>query len=532
MLPLTSWQLYARELPDELALFPKSFTFSLPGAKALEDFSDLLGETETMPEEAKTEEESAPFALPAMLPCSLEGPASLRREIDFGALHGDRAVLMIDHIIGCGRILLGEKTLCAFDSAHFTDEAMISARTLCAQPCMLAVDLSDALELGRRETISIEFDDSRPAGLPGPVMLHVTCGAHMTQLSLIPDAKQQTISVSSLITCAKDGRYILRVQGFLPDGTPITARETPLALSKGEIRPVQFSFSLPAAAFVSTVSHDMHAVKVQLFARRENVRSDGMLCDSATLMCGYAAKMPDAWLPLERAAAFAEPKRVVDELKALHIPAVSLDVPAPDGLYRTLSRSGIAVRQYMPKDHPMREALSRFPNVFLSDVPVPDPSISLEASAWQLCSMVSAPRTLDEALTPKELLREASGLPLDPRDTGVHDALLWLRALSIRLHAEAARQKRYHGTLCAANEPAQPDVAAALTTAFAPLHLSVLPLCGAWWTGTRFSATLEAFIPAGSYEDNLHAQAVLKMAKDANSPDLTYHAALQAAIWV
>ena len=235
-----------------------------------------------------------------------------------------------------------------------------------------------------------------------------------------------------------------------------------------------------------------------------------MLCDSATLMCGYAAKTPDAWLPLERTAAFAEPKRIVDDLKALRVPAISLDVVAPDALYRTLSRSGIAVRQYMPENHPMHEALSRFPGVFLSDVPEPDPSISLEASAWQLCSMVSAPRTLDETLTPKELLREASGLPLDPKDTSVHDALLWLRALSIRLHAEAARQKRYHGALCAANEPSQPDVAAALRAAFAPLHLSVLPLCGAWWTGTRFSATLEAFIPVGLYEDKLHAQAVLE----------------------
>ena len=40
------------------------------------------------------------------------------------------------------------------------------------------------------------------------------------------------------------------------------------------------------------------------------------------------------------------------------------------------------------------------------------------------------------------------------------------------------------------------DTQEALRTAFAPVHLSALPLCGAWWTGTRFSAALEAYFPA------------------------------------
>jgi len=509
MLPLSLWQLHARELPDELTVFPKASSFSLPGAKALEGFADLLGEAgakETEPEE----EESVPFALPAMLPDSLEGSVSLRRAIDFGGLHGDRAVLTIDHIIGRGRILLGEEALCAFDSERFTDEALSAARAMTAQPCLLAIDLSHALELGRRETLIIEFDDARPAGLPGPVMLHVTCGAHLSEVSLIPDARQQTVSVTAAITCAKEGRYVLRAQGFSSDSAPTAARETPVTLQGGEARSVQFSFHLPAAPLVPGIPCDAPAVKIQLCARSENTRGDGLLCDSATLLCGYAPASPEAWLPLDRAAAFAEHKKTVDLLKSLHIPAVSLDAPAPDGLYRALSRAGIAVRQYMPADHPLREALSRFPCVCLSDTPVPNASVSLETSAWQLCSMVSAPRTLDETLSAKDLLREASGLPLDSEDAGVHDALLWLRALSVRLRAEAARQRRYRGALCTAGERNNPDVAAALQAAFAPLHLSALPLCGAWWTGTHFSAALEAFIPAGAYEGGLLAQAVLE----------------------
>ena len=508
MLPLSLWQLHARKLPDELMDFPKTSGFSLPGAKALEEFADLLGEAEI--EESAPEGESAPFSLPAMLPDGLCGAVSLRREIDFGALHGDRAVLEIDHIIGKGRILLGDEVLLRFDSTRFDDEALSAVRAITAQPCMLAVDLSHALELGRTETLAIEFDDARPAGVSGPVFLHVTCGAHLSELSIIPDGKQQSVLVSALIACTKAGRYVLRAQGFSSDGTAAAARESSVTLVKGETRAMQFSFPLPAAPFAPGICCDAPAVKIQLFARSENARGDGLLCDSLTLMCGYAPKEPDAYLPLDQSLAFAEPQRTADALKALHIPAVSLDIPAPDGLYRALSRAGIAVKQFMPKDHPLRETIARFPCTCLSDSPMPDASVSLEGSAWQLCSMVSAPRTLDETLTARELLHEAAGLPLDPKETGVYDALLWLRALSVRLRAEAARQHRYRGALCAADEWNNPDVASALQTAFAPLHLSALPLLGAWWTGTRFSASLEVFIPSGAYEDGLLAQAVLE----------------------
>ena len=43
-----------------------------------------------------------------------------------------------------------------------------------------------------------------------------------------------------------------------------------------------------------------------------------------------------------------------------------------------------------------------------------------------------------------------------------------------------------------------PDIADALSTALAPLHLGVLPLCGAWWAGSHFNASLHAFVPQGA----------------------------------
>ena len=510
MLPLTQWNLFARELPEEMTGFARPSGFSLPGAKALEGFSDLLGENTSSSEIAEPELESAPFSLPSMLPKALEGSVSLKREIDFGALRGDRAVLTIDHIIGKGRILLGDHLLCAFDGARFDADALSAVHEMTALPCMLAIELTDALQAGRRETLFIEFDENRPAGLPGPVLLHVINSAHMTHISVLPDAKQKTVRISATIDCQRPGRYVLRAQSFAADEPVDTARETALTLAQGKPQRAQFSLPLPGSVFTPGKPYDAAAVKIQLFARKEQERGDGLLCDSTTLMTGYALKAPQSWLLLDRAAVFGEPAQVVSSLADLHIPAVSLDEPAPDGLYRAFSRAGIAVRQYLPQEHPLRESLCRLPCLCLTDQPAPDAAVSPEANAWQLCSMVGLPRSIDETLTARELLWEASGLPLDPKDEGVRAVLHWLRAVSIRLRAEASRQQRYHGALCAAKEWEMPDIADALRAAFAPVHLSVLPLYGAWWTSSRFSATLEAFIPKDAYGADLTARAVLE----------------------
>ena len=47
------------------------------------------------------------------------------------------------------------------------------------------------------------------------------------------------------------------------------------------------------------------------------------------------------------------------------------------------------------------------------------------------------------------------------------------------------------------------------------MHLSALPLSGAWWTLSRFSASLHAYIPEGAFPPGtpLRAQAVLEDAQ-------------------
>ena len=101
---------------------------------------------------------------------------------------------------------------------------------------------------------------------------------------------------------------------------------------------------------------------------------------------------------------------------------------------------------------------------------------------------------------------------LDISDEGVSNTLSWLSAVSVRLRAEAARQNRLTGPLCAPGQLAQPDIADALLAALTPMHLSALPLLGAWWAGTRFSAALEAFIgdQVAAWYRTLTASAVLE----------------------
>lgn len=517
-LPLTLWQLHAASLPDSLTDSAAPRGFTLPGLQALQDFSNLLGEQDISQETANSTDDHAPFTLPAMIPPDVCGPVSLRREIDFGALGADRALLLFDHIVGSGRILLDETVLCTFDSARLSADALAAASQMSVQPCMLCVDLTDALQLGRRETLVIEFDAARPAGVPGPVTLHAAQHAHLKKLELAPDVKEGRLHAHVQIASVRTGRYVLLARAFDADGAVCGDYETSAALNAGDEKPLSFALPLSAKAFASGAAYAPGsayvpaAVKVQLFLRAQAQRSEGLLCDEAVLLCGFGGKAPRFDLPVRASQLIAAPKETVASIASLGVGAISLQLPVPDSAYRLLCRAGIAVRQFMPINHPLRAGLIRFPNLSLRETPEAETILSLEASAWQLCSMISAPRTLDESLSARELLLEASGLPLDPKDSGVLDVLRWLRTVSVRLRAEAARQGRFEGALCGSAEWSDPDIAQALKTAFAPAHLSALPLCGAWWTTSLFSASLQAFIPEEMHAP-LTAYAVLEDAE-------------------
>jgi len=487
-LPLTNWQLHAVSLPERLLDSAPTHAFSLPGANALDAFADLLGaDVSNSPIVETTADASAPFSLPSMIDEDVSGEVSLSREIDFGALHGDRALLTLDHIAGSGEILLDGEVIARFDGNPAATSAAAQAMT--ARPCMLCADLTDALLLGRRQTLTLRFSAQRPAGVPGPAFLHTSSLAFLSHISLSPDAARRTMSLRACITAKQGGAYLLRAQAIpaLPGAQANAAREIELNLKQNELQEARLSLEMNADAFVPGKPYAAPAMKIQLFSKLG--RGKPILCDESLLLCGYPGKAPRAFLALDQAAGSGDPDALLSCLRSLNLYGVSFPALPVDRVMRALCRAGVSV--LLPDDEAARAVSSRYPNAArggaVSAAPAP------EAAAWQLCGSVAFPRALDPALTAQDMLLDASGRHIDTQDARIGDVLAWLRAVQIRLRAEAARQQRYEGALCTIGEAGQTDIADALRTAFAPVHLSALPLCGAWWTGTRFSATLEAF---------------------------------------
>jgi len=487
-LPLTHWQLHAASLPDRLLDDASTPSFSLPGADALDAFADLLStDADNEPAGEKRDETFAPFALPGMIDEDIPGEVSLSREIDFGALHGDRALLTLDHITGSGDILLDGERIACFGGDPV--ESSSAAHAMTASPCMLCVDLTDALRLGRRQTLTLRFSGQRPAGVPGPVFLHTSSHAFLSCISLSPDARRRSISLRARVQAHRNGAYLLRAQAIpAQPGAPVeAARETALELRQGEPQEAQLCLEMHADVFVPGKPYAAPAIKIQLLLKPDHGKP--ILCDEALLLCGYPGKAPRAFLALDQAACSSDPDALIGFLRSLNLCSVSFPALPIDRMMRALCRAGISV--LLPDSEAVRALSSRYPNAaFGREVPQALPP---EAAAWQLCGSIAFPRTLDRTLTTQDMLLDAAGRHIDAQDARIRDVLAWLRTVQIRLHAEAARQQRYAGALCTAHEAKQPDIADALRTAFAPVHLSALPLCGAWWTGTRFSAALESF---------------------------------------
>jgi len=226
------------------------------------------------------------------------------------------------------------------------------------------------------------------------------------------------------------------------------------------------------------------------------------------LLCGYPATAPASMLPLRAEDCRCAPEALLERLRDMHVCSVSLDAPASDPFYRLMARSGIAVRHSTALPESVRARLVRYPCVAFEE-PAPAEEADLRLSAWQLCGLTTYARPADPAMTSAELLREAAGREIDVQEYA--DTLAWLRAVSIRLRAEAIRQGKRSGPYCAAGEWMQSDIAQAISTALAPVHLSALPLYGAWWTGSHFSAALAAFIPKETLSADKSFRAVAQL---------------------
>lgn len=525
-------------------------SISLPGLDALADFADLLGDAvparanesalqpggadmqrpafednwedggqksgPSDPVLARSEDADTPVTLPFMLTPQTECGAILWRWIDFGALRGDEAQLNFAHLAGSGEIWLGGSRLASFQNGP-----------LCA-------DVTAALRGARRLRLELRFAprcDSQEAGVPNAVFLRVSRWARLEQVCILPDAAAARMTVRACVRSHRAGEYLLRA-AVLPPGQPSPGQPSPgqpspspsSSRARALCRPVcasepsvpsESSFFLDAGAshteaLALRVSAPLFApgepyraplLRVELWFRaKASPGIPGALCDEDTLFCGYPGPAPRWWLPLSQDECAQPPGRLLERLSGLSLPCVALPVPASDALMLALSRAGIAARIGLPAAE--RARLTRFPCAVFAGGDQEEPFPSLEdarlRAVRELCSMTAYPPAPGAPFSPRAALAEAAGRALDPDAPDVREVLVWLRAVCVRLRAEALRQgvRGLPGALCLPGEWSQEDVAAALHTALAPLHVSVLPLYGAWWTRSRFTASVHAFVPA------------------------------------
>lgn len=515
---LSSWTISGDALPERLR--PQDMpepAFHLPGADALAEYADLIGSAPAdTPADAPLS--AAPFALPSLIPGDACGGITLTREVDFAALRGDAAWLSFDMLCGQGVLTLKSLPPRFIRAGAPGAEEITLTAAFDNQP--LSLDVTSALRAHRRFTLTLRFDGSRPAGVCGAVLLRTADSAELQNVTIEPDAHSGTLTIAADVHAFVPGGYTLRAQ-FCPPQAPssqedaLPAREITLNLSAGETKSIKLGMEAVCSTFCPGKVYAAPSIKLLLFKTASS--RAGMPCDGVTLMCGFPGPSPSSWLALEQNDLRLPPEHLLQEIQALHADGVSLPAPAPDMLYRLLTRAGVGVRHSRLMPMEAVAALRRYPCVtFDAVLPPADPAdASFALNAWRLCGLVTYARPAEPGVSDAELLRDAAGREVNPRSPDVQAVLVWLRAFSIRLRAEAIRQGKLTGALCAPGEFHQPDVAQAIGTALAPIHLSALPLCGAWWTGSHFSAALAAFIPkdALSVDKSVRAEAVLEDAE-------------------
>lgn len=487
------WRIFCDDLPARLLEGETDTAFHLPGADALADFGDLLGE-DAVSEASESEPIGAPFPLPAMIPEDVRGAAELRLKLDFGRLHAQDAELVFELIRGRGRVFIDDMPAAAFQNP---------------KDGLLRVPLFRALHLGRKQTIRLCFDASRPAGVLGGACLHAVSHARLRDTVLVPDKQAGIIRLRTTVCAMDAGDYLLRVlTACAEDAQPI--HDYSLSLPAGKQQPVEMAFPFPAPVFQPGTPYTGSAVRLTLFLRASHRGAfiPGSLCDEQTLSCGYSGKAADYDLPLLPGEC-ADPDALLRRIFPMRLPGFRLDAPASDFFYRKMTLAGLSVFHPVAADA-MRERLSRHACVSFGHAPLPRMRSLPILDAWQLCGLTACPRTPPADASPAELLLEAAGRALDPQSPDVAAVLLWLRAVRVRLSAEAARQGRFTGSLCAPGVWQDEDVYAALQTALAPTHVSALPLRGAWFAGSRFSASLRAFVEPEKNADDLIVRAYLE----------------------
>ena len=400
----------------------------LPGADRLSGFGDLLG---------GKAEESRPFAVPGFIPPEADHAASLSLKLTPAQAAGDFLLLRFPLLRGKGRILTDGNELLRFEDGP------------------LDVNLTAPSQL---LTLTLEFEDSRPAGISAVPVLQRAENAWLDALTLEPGEGEVVLSAAA--ACVMPGNYELSVR---TNGRQLCSRLS-FSLAPGEPRSLRLVHPL------CRTGSDVLVVTLGLY------RGAALLpCDRRVLRCGPQAAFSPAWLPLTREEALAPPEETVSLLGHLRIPGVQLPSPAAEAMLLALGSAGIraAVRG---ADEEERRRLSRIPG--LSFIEGPPPAFSPADAAWQLCGLSSCPRTA-EGLSREDMLLASLG-------TAETDAAEALPDLLLRIRADGMRLGLYSGPVEPAGALTSPRFQRILRHA-AGVHVAAFPLFGAWWCSSRFS---------------------------------------------
>ena len=265
MRPLTRWRIRAPRLPERLTEnAPPDEAFHLPGADALSAFADLLGAPIPDGADGAQAMQEADFPLPAAIPGDVGGAVELTYALDFGALCADDAELTLELVRGKGRVLADDVPLCAFQNP---------------KDGLVRVPLAHALHAGRRQTLRLCFDASRPAGVLGPVCLHLTTRARLRDIALWPDAQTKTVRLRAALSAMETGRFVLRARAACA-GEALPVHDLPVLLTVGEPQTVEMTLPLPGKPFVPGQPADGPSLRVQLLTPGRH----GALCDELTLL--------------------------------------------------------------------------------------------------------------------------------------------------------------------------------------------------------------------------------------------------------
>lgn len=142
--------------------------------------------------------QEADFPLPAAIPGDVGGAVELTYALDFGALCADDAELTLELVRGRGRVLADDVPLCAFQNP---------------KDGLVRVPLAHALHAGRRQTLRLCFDASRPAGVLG-VGLPASDDARppARYRALARDAQKKTVRLRAALSAMETGRFVLRAR--------------------------------------------------------------------------------------------------------------------------------------------------------------------------------------------------------------------------------------------------------------------------------------------------------------------------------